>query len=449
MRFYVCTLSDTTRAMIGIDMEHIVRRPTIYVDDDVDGQPDAVTDVHSGVITKQNGALGQIERELWNLKCKDICIVSDPGVVAQGYVACVEDAFHAQKIRTHLFCDVKPCPTIANVRAGVKFLRTSQAHAVVAVGGGSVIDAAKAIHLAYANTQFAKIANLQGFPYTTKRVPFFAAIPTTFTPAACTGAYVLLDQRAQSHVAGFDAHAIPDAVGVVPSFLHMPKPLAAQTLAEVLISLFDICMSYVCRNHVQLSFTDRVYVHAAEALMKDMASCISDLSRRNFDSDAFDAYAKDIEEISVCAADLCNQTYTCIEAHVLESVAHAMQHYRHVSYGFACSYICQHLKNCAHSDVCAPATLDAISNLSDAMKHMPAQHIEMTWSEDDTKALCQIAQAYRASQRGMRIPQRGETTMHSEKDAYSGAEVFHSRTNETQSDNSSKYIALLIRDLLR
>ncbi|MCH5345521.1 MAG: iron-containing alcohol dehydrogenase, partial [Muribaculaceae bacterium] len=125
---------------------------------------------------------GAIER----LGKKKALVVTDRGLVEHGVAKMVTDVLEAAGVPFEVFMDVKPNPTVSNVNAGLAAYRAAEADVLVAVGGGSSIDTAKAIGIVANNPEFADVVSLEGVaPTKNKSVPIIA-LPTTAGTAAET-----------------------------------------------------------------------------------------------------------------------------------------------------------------------------------------------------------------------------------------------------------------------
>lgn len=127
-------------------------------------------------------------------------------------------------IEAAVFCDVQPDPTDGNVRAGLECLRASNAEAIVAIGGGSVIDAAKIIGVAAANRE--PLAAFQGYGKIPNRGLPLIAMPTTAgTGSEVTKAAVITDTTRSVKMMMFDAKILP-RIAIVDYELSLTMPAA-------------------------------------------------------------------------------------------------------------------------------------------------------------------------------------------------------------------------------
>ena len=135
-----------------------------------------------------------------------------------------------------VYADVKSNPTVENVKIGVEKCKASEADCIIAVGGGSVIDTAKAIGIIMTNPEYEDVVSLDGVADTKNRSLPIIALPTTAgTAAEVTINYVITDPNQEKKMVCIDPHDIP-VVAIVDTDLmkDMPKNLAAYTGMDAL-----------------------------------------------------------------------------------------------------------------------------------------------------------------------------------------------------------------------
>lgn len=109
-----------------------------------------------------SGAIKEIPGELQRRGYKKIFVCSDPDLVKFGVTAKVTDELDAAGIAWSLYSEIKPNPTIQNVKDGVEAFKAAEADAIVTIGGGSSMDTAKAIGIIINNPEFADVRSLEG-----------------------------------------------------------------------------------------------------------------------------------------------------------------------------------------------------------------------------------------------------------------------------------------------
>ena len=140
------------------------------------------------------GAIASIADEVNARGFKKVFVASDPDLIKFGVTKKVLDVLDAARIAYSVFSDIKPNPTIENVQAGVAAYKASGADCIVAIGGGSSMDTAKAIGIIINNPEFADVRSLEGVaPTKNKCVPIIAVPTTAGTAAEVTINYVITD----------------------------------------------------------------------------------------------------------------------------------------------------------------------------------------------------------------------------------------------------------------
>ncbi len=182
------------------------------------------------------GARKNLPEIIGRLDARKALVVTDPGLIKFGVTALVTDVLDGAGIAYEVFSDVKPNPTVTNVRQGIDAYHKSGADFMIAVGGGSAIDTAKAIGIVVNNPEFADIVSLEGCaPTKHKSVPVIALPTTAGTAAETTINYVIIDEAKQKKMVCVDPNDIP-AVAVIDSELmySLPRSLTAATGMDAL-----------------------------------------------------------------------------------------------------------------------------------------------------------------------------------------------------------------------
>lgn len=163
-------------------------------------------------------------------------VVTDPGLLKFGVAKMVTDVLDAEGIPYEIFSDVKPNPTVTNIKNGIAAFKASGADFIIAIGGGSSIDTAKGIGIVVNNPEFEDIVSLEGCaPTKHKSVPIIALPTTAGTAAETTINYVIIDEDKQKKMVCVDPNDIP-AVAIIDAELmySLPKSLTAATGMDAL-----------------------------------------------------------------------------------------------------------------------------------------------------------------------------------------------------------------------
>ena len=181
-----------------------------------------------------------------------VLVVTDAGLVKFGVAAMVTDILDANAIPYEIFSDVKPNPTVTNVKNGLEAFRKAGADLLIAVGGGSAIDTAKAVGIVANNPEFSDIVSLEGVaPTRCKSVPIVALPTTAGTAAETTINYVIIDEEKQKKMVCVDPNDIP-AVAIIDAELmySLPRGLTAATGMDALTHAIE---GYITRGAWEMS----------------------------------------------------------------------------------------------------------------------------------------------------------------------------------------------------
>ena len=170
-----------------------------------------------------------------------------------------------------MFSDIKPNPTIENVQAGVEAFKAAGADCIVAIGGGSSMDTAKAIGIIITNPEFADVRSLEGVaPTTNKCVPIIAVPTTAGTAAEVTINYVITAVEKNRKMVCVDVHDIPVVAIVDPDMMaSMPAGLTAATGMDALTHAIE---GYITKGAWELS--DMFHIKAIEIIAKSLRGAV-------------------------------------------------------------------------------------------------------------------------------------------------------------------------------
>lgn len=182
------------------------------------------------------GCRSVIADEIKKRGYKKAMLITDKDLVKFGVAAKVEEVLKGADIPYDVFSDIKPNPTIKNVLDALSAFKASGADCIVALGGGSSIDTAKAVGVIYNNPEFADVRSLEGVAPTKNRaVPTFALPTTAGTAAETTINYVITDEENKKKMVCVDPNDIPMcAVIDCELMMSMPKGLTASTGMDAL-----------------------------------------------------------------------------------------------------------------------------------------------------------------------------------------------------------------------
>ena len=218
------------------------------------------------------GAIQEIATEIKVRAFKKILVCSDPDLLKLGITKKVTDILDAQQIEYAVFSDIKPNPTIENVQNGVAFFKEVGADCIVAIGGGSSMDTAKAIGIIIENPEFSDVKSLEGVAPTKNKCTPIIAVPTTAgTAAEVTINYVITDAENNRKMVCVDVHDIPVVAVVDPDMMaSMPKGLTAATGMDALTHAIE---GYITKGAWEMS--DMFHIKAIELIAKSLRGAVA------------------------------------------------------------------------------------------------------------------------------------------------------------------------------
>ena len=218
------------------------------------------------------GAIAAVPTEIKNRGFKKAFVASDPDLVRFGVTAKVTDLLEAEAIPYELYTNIKANPTIENVQTGVEAFKACAADCIVAVGGGSAMDTAKAIGIIITNPEFADVRSLEGVaPTKNPCVPIIAVPTTAGTAAEVTINYVITDVEKKRKFVCVDVHDIPVVAVVDPDMMaSMPASLTAATGMDALTHAIE---GYITKGAWALS--DMFHIKAIEIIAKSLRGAVA------------------------------------------------------------------------------------------------------------------------------------------------------------------------------
>ena len=217
------------------------------------------------------GAIQAIVTEAVSRGFKKAFVCSDPDLVKFGVTAKVTNLLDGADLAYQLYSDIKPNPTIENVQNGVAAFKAAEADYLIAIGGGSSMDTAKAIGIIINNPEFADVRSLEGVAPTTRpSVPIIAVPTTAGTAAEVTINYVITDVEKNRKMVCVDPHDIPIIAIVDPDMMStMPKGLTAATGMDALTHAIE---GYITAGAWELS--DMFHLKAIEIIARSLRGAV-------------------------------------------------------------------------------------------------------------------------------------------------------------------------------
>ena len=218
------------------------------------------------------GAIKEIPTEVKGRGFKKWFVCSDPDLIKFGVTAKVTELLEKEGLAYEIYSDIKANPTIDNVKNGVAAFKASGADYIIAIGGGSSMDTAKAIGIIITNPDFADVRSLEGVaPTTNKCVPIIAVPTTAGTAAEVTINYVITDAEKNRKMVCVDPKDIPIVAVVDPDMMStMPKGLTAATGMDALTHAIE---GYITKAAWELS--DMFHLKAIEIISKSLRGAVA------------------------------------------------------------------------------------------------------------------------------------------------------------------------------
>ncbi len=269
-----------------------------------------------------SGAVNAIPEEIKSRGFSQAFIVTDPDLIKFNVTSKVTAVLDGAGIAYTVFSDVKANPTIENVQNGVKAFKEASADCIVAVGGGSAMDTAKAIGIIITNPEFEDVRSLEGVaPTKNKCVPIIAVPTTAGTAAEVTINYVITDVEKKRKFVCVDVHDIPVVAVVDPDMMaSMPKALTAATGMDALTHAIE---GYITKGAWELS--DMFHIKAIEVIGRSLRGAV------NNEKDGRDGMA--------LGQYIAGMGFSNVGLGVDHSMAHTLSAYYDMPHGKACAVL--------------------------------------------------------------------------------------------------------------
>ena len=218
------------------------------------------------------GAIQEIAGEVKGRGVKKCFVCSDPDLIKFNVTKKVTNVLENAGIDYEIYSKIKANPTVENVQTGVAAFKASGADCIIAIGGGSSMDTAKAIGIIIENPEFSDVISLEGVAPTTKKAVPIIAVPTTAgTAAEVTINYVITDTEKNRKMVCVDVHDIPVVAVVDPEMMaSMPKGLTAATGMDALTHAIE---GYITKAAWEMS--DMFHLKAIEIISKNLRGAVA------------------------------------------------------------------------------------------------------------------------------------------------------------------------------
>lgn len=266
------------------------------------------------------GAIQHITEELNKRNYQKIVVVTDKTLIDHGVATKVMDLLDEASVHYDTYDGIVPNPTIENVKDGVDFVKKSNAECMIAIGGGSPIDTAKAIGIIMTNPEFYDVVSLEGVADTKNpSLPIFAVPTTSGTAAEVTINYVITDKENQRKFVCVDPHDIP-VVAFVDSdmMMGMPKALCAATGMDAMTHAIE---GYITKGAWEM--TDMLHIKAIELIGRFLP-----------DSVAGDQIGR---EKMALAQYIAGMGFSNVGLGLVHGMAHPLSAWYNIPHGVACA----------------------------------------------------------------------------------------------------------------
>ena len=267
-----------------------------------------------------SGAIQEIATEAKAHGFKKALVCSDPDLIKFGVTAKVTDILDKNGLEYELYSEIKPNPTIDNVKHGVETFKKSGADYLIAIGGGSSMDTSKAIGIIIANPEFEDVRSLEGVAPTKKPCVPIIAVPTTAgTGSETTMDYVITNTGQKRKMACMDSMVVP-VVAILDTDIMASLPLK-MTAATAMDALTHAVESYLSKG--AFDFSEMLSLKAVSLISANFLKVIKNLN----DLEARKALAM--------AQYMAGMSFTNVGLGIVHSMAHPLSAFYDVPHGVA------------------------------------------------------------------------------------------------------------------
>lgn len=315
------------------------------------------------------GAREKVASEIKERNLKKALVVTDGGIVKSGVLKMVTDYLDKESIDYVVFDKVRPNPTVTIVKEGVKLSKDEFIDVIVAVGGGSSIDTAKAIGIIDANEEFSDVVSLDGVANTkNKSLPIIALPTTAGTAAEVTINYVITDESRVKKMVCVDAHDIPVVAIIDPDLMQgMPQVIAASTGMDALTHAME---GYITKAGWLIP--DMFHLNAMALIYKNLEKAANEKDRKAVENVAYGQY-------------IAGMGFSNVGLGIVHSMAHSLGAYFDTPHGIANALllpyvlkyngeVCQELfinmGNAFGLDMAGLTGMDAVNRVVEAVREL-------------------------------------------------------------------------------
>ena len=327
------------------------------------------------------GAREKLAGEIEARHFQKILVVTDKSLLETGTVDLVTGVLKKKNISYAIYDEVKPNPTVQNVQDGLKVAKDNSVDCIVAVGGGSSIDTAKAIAIIFTNEEFSDVVSLDGTAATKNKALPLIALPTTAgTAAEVTINYVITDEVRTKKMVCVDPHDIPIVAIIDPDLMQgMPQSLAAATGMDALTHAME---GYITKAGWLIP--DMFHINAMSLIYKNLERAANEKDK------------KAVEKIGY-AQYIAGMGFSNVGLGIVHSMAHSLGAYFDTPHGVAnalllphvlkfngqvCPELFRNMGNAFGLDMTNTTDEQAVQKVVDAVKELSIKlHIPQTLKE--------------------------------------------------------------------
>lgn len=273
------------------------------------------------------GAREKVVEEINGRHFQKVLVVTDKALLETGTVTMVTEVLDKNHINYVMYDGVKPNPTVQNVKAGLQIAKDNNVDCIIAVGGGSSIDTAKAIAVICTNPDFSDVVSLDGVADTKNKALPLIALPTTAgTAAEVTINYVITDEVRTKKMVCVDVHDIPVVAIIDPDLMQgMPQTIAASTGMDALTHAME---GYITK--AAWLIPDMFHVNAMSLIYKNLEKAANDKDK------------KAVEKIGY-AQYIAGMGFSNVGLGIVHSMAHSLGAYFDTPHGVANALLLPHV----------------------------------------------------------------------------------------------------------
>ena len=327
------------------------------------------------------GAREKVTEEIEARNFHKILVVTDKSLLETGTVDLVTKELDKKQIKYIVYDGVKPNPSVKNVQDGLKIAKDNNVECIVAVGGGSSIDTAKAIAIIATNPEFSDVVSLDGTAATKNKAMPLIALPTTAgTAAEVTINYVITDEVRTKKMVCVDPHDIPVVAIIDPDLMQgMPQKIAATTGMDALTHAME---GYITK--AAWLIPDMFHINAMALIYKNLEKAANEKDE------------KAVEKIGY-AQYIAGMGFSNVGLGIVHSMAHSLGAYFDTPHGLAnalllphvlrfngkvCPELFRNMGNAFGLDMKGTTDEEAVNKVADAVQQLAIKlHIPQTLKE--------------------------------------------------------------------